>query len=78
VAKKQLDALSYEGALPTVNIPMFGMVTLVEGMALPNSVADTGVEDGTLSRVPDGHDGNSAATDWVYTKTSTPGAANAQ
>jgi hypothetical protein len=70
-----LDALSYEGAIHAATI---GAATfdLVEGTMLPVDVADSNTVDGTLARIPDGKDGNDAATDWAFTKTPTPGAAN--
>jgi len=70
-----LDALSYEGALTAVTI---GGATynLVEGTALPADVADSNTVHGTLIRSPDGQDTDDAASDWVFTTTPTPGAAN--
>ncbi len=70
-----LDALSYEGAITAATI---GSATfdLVEGALLPADVADSNTVDATLARIPDGHDGDNAATDWAYTTTPTPGAAN--
>ena len=69
------DALSYEGEIHAASI---GGQTydLVEGTALPATVADSNTVDGSLSRIPDGSDTNNAATDWVFTTTKTPGAAN--
>ena len=52
------------------------MFDLVEGTMLPVDVADSNTVDGTLARLPDGKDGNNAATDWAFTRTPTPGAAN--
>jgi hypothetical protein len=70
-----IDALSYEGEIHTAQIS--GQTyDLVEGTALPATVADSNTVDGSLSRIPDGHDSNDAATDWVFTTTKTPGAAN--
>lgn len=70
-----LDALSYEGAISAATI---GAATfdLVEGTLLPVDVADSNTVDGSLARIPDGHDANDAATDWSFTTTPTPGAAN--
>lgn len=70
-----LDALSYEGAITAAQI---GGQTydLVEGTVLPDTVADSNTVDGSLSRIPDGQDTNDAASDWVFTTTKTPGAAN--
>lgn len=70
-----LDALSYEGEIAAATIG--GQVyDLVEGTALPASVADSNTVDGSLSRIPDGQDTNDAASDWAFTTTKTPGAAN--
>jgi hypothetical protein len=70
-----LDALSYEGEIRTASI---GGQTydLVEGSALPASVADSNTVDGSLARIPDGRDTNDAASDWAFTAVATPGAAN--
>lgn len=70
-----LDALSYEGAIPAATIGT-ATVSLVEGTLLPVEVADSNTDEGTLARIPDGHDGDDAATDWTFTTTPTPGAAN--
>ena len=50
--------------------------SLVEGTQLPVDVADSNTVDGTLARIPDGSDTDDAATDWSFTTTPTPGAAN--
>jgi hypothetical protein len=70
-----LDALSYEGAIEAATI---GSQTynLVEGTQLPVSVADSTTVDGSLARVPNGHDANDAAADWSFTTTITRGEAN--
>jgi hypothetical protein len=70
-----LDALSYEGEITAATI---GGQTynLVEGTALPATVADSNTVNGSLSRLPNGTDTNNAATDWAFTTTPTPGAAN--
>lgn len=70
-----LDALSYEGEITAATI---GSQTynLVEGTALAATVADSNTLDGSLSRIPDGQDTNNAASDWAFTQTKTPGAAN--
>jgi len=70
-----LDALSYEGAITTATIGT-KVFDLVEGTVLPADVADSNSIDGTLARIPDGTDANDAATDWAFTTTPTPGAAN--
>ena len=70
-----LDALSYEGEIIAAVI---GSQTynLVEGTALAATVADSNTVDGSLSRIPNGQDTNNAASDWAFTQTKTPGAAN--
>lgn len=70
-----LDALSYEGPITAVVIDGHSY-SLVEGNPLPATVADSNTAEGTLIRTPDGHDSNDAATDWAFTTTPTPGAAN--
>jgi hypothetical protein len=70
-----LDALSYEGEIHAAVID--GQTyDLVEGTPLAATVADSNTTDGSLSRIPDGQDTNDAASDWVFTSTKTPGAAN--
>jgi hypothetical protein len=72
---KLLDALSYEGEI--TNATIGGQTySLVEGTALPATVADSNTVDGSLSRIPDGKDTDDAASDWAFTTTPTPGAAN--
>jgi hypothetical protein len=69
------DALSYEGEIHSATID--GQTyDLVEGTPLPATVVDSNTVDGSLSRLPDGTDTNNAATDWAFTATKTPGAAN--
>jgi large repetitive protein len=70
-----LDALSYEGAIESATIGG-RTYSLVEGTVLPPTVADSNTEAGSLARVPDGSDTDDAATDWTFTRTLTPGAAN--
>ena len=70
-----LDALSYEGPIHTATIDT-KTFDLVEGTVLPVDVADSNTDEGTLARIPDGTDTNNAATDWSFTTTPTPGAAN--
>ena len=70
-----LDALSYEGAITAATIGSSSL-NLVEGTVLPASVADSNTVTGSLIRFPDGSDTNDAATDWRFTTTPTPGAAN--
>ncbi len=70
-----LDALSYEGAITAATIG--GQTySLVEGTALADTVVDSNTVDGSLSRLPDRQDTNSAAADWAFTETKTKGAAN--
>ena len=72
-----VDAFSYEGAMMSTTVTgLPGMVSLVEGTFLPVAVADSNMVAGSLSRLPNGKDTNNAATDWNFTATSTPGAAN--
>jgi len=70
-----LDAISYEGE---IRAAVIGAQTydLVEGTPLVATVADSNSTDGSLSRIPDGRDTNDAASDWAFTTTKTPGAAN--
>lgn len=71
-----LDALSYEGSITAATIDAV-TYSLVEGNALPAAVADSNTAVGSLSRIPNGGDTGDAATDWAFTGTVTPGAANA-
>jgi hypothetical protein len=70
-----MDALSYEGAIERAFIGPFAH-TLVEGNPLPASVADSNSVTGSLARIPNGNDTGDAASDWAFTTTVTPGAAN--
>ncbi|WP_081426461.1 lamin tail domain-containing protein [Sorangium cellulosum] len=72
-----IDALSYEGAITAVAIEG-ATVSLVEGTFLPTSVADSNsaAMPGSLCRLPNGTDTNDAASDWAFSATMTPGAAN--
>jgi len=74
-SKTLLDALSYEGPITAATIEA-QTYDLVEGTALPASVADSNTAAGSLARIPNGSDTNDAATDWAFTATTTPGAAN--
>jgi hypothetical protein len=70
-----LDSLSYEGDINAATID--GQTfDLVEGTPLPANVADSNTVAGSLSRIPDGFDRNDAASEWTFTTTATPGAAN--
>ena len=68
-----LDALSYEGEIRAATIGA-STFDLVEGTA--TTAADSNAEPGSLSRLPDGTDTDDAASDWAFTQTATPGAAN--
>ena len=70
-----LDALSYEGEIRAASIGG-STYDLVEGSPLAATVADSNTVDGSLARIPDGGDSGSAATDWAFTTTKTPGGAN--
>jgi hypothetical protein len=70
-----LDAFSYEGEI-TAAVIGSQTYNLVEGTALAATVADSNTVDGSLSRIPDTQDTNNAASDWAFTQTKTPGAAN--
>ena len=67
--------VSYEGAITTATIGS-STYNLVEGTVLPVDVADSNTVDGSLARIPDAKDSDDAASDWVFTTTATPGAAN--
>jgi hypothetical protein len=71
-----VDALSYEGSITAAQIGG-AVYSLVEGTPLAASVADSNTADGSLVRSPDGRDTDDAASDWAFTTTPTPGAANA-
>lgn len=75
VEGRLIDALSYEGRIDQAVI---GGVTysLVEGAALPASVADSDTVTGSLARIPNGSDMDDAATDWQFTTLVTPGNPN--
>jgi cysteine-rich repeat protein len=70
-----VDKLSYEGAV--ANCDIFGVSTsLVEMTVLPTMVQDSNTAVGSLCRIPNGTDTDVAATDWKFSSTPTPGAAN--
>jgi hypothetical protein len=75
VADTLLDALAYEGEIRAAVIDGMSF-DLVEGTPLPATVADSNTVNGSLSRLPNRTDTNNAATDWAFTTTPTPGAAN--
>ena len=70
-----VDALSYEGAIEHARIGS-SVYDLVEGTALPPSVADSDAVTGSLVRMPDGSDTDDADTDWSFTTRPTPGNPN--
>jgi hypothetical protein len=75
--KTVLDVFSYGGAITNANLGApFGVMTLVEGMALPANKKDNSDPSRSLARIPNGNDKNDAATDWATTVNVTPGAAN--
>lgn len=69
-----VDALSYEGSITAATLPGVGVVSLVEGSPFPS--ADSNTKNGSLSRLPNGGDTGNAASDWLFSNTPTPGAAN--
>jgi hypothetical protein len=71
-----IDALSYEGSIIAADIPLIGIVSLVEGSPLPVGTADSNTVPASLSRLPDGADTDDAASDWGLSSNPTPGAAN--
>jgi hypothetical protein len=70
-----LDALSYEGSITDAIVDGVHY-DLVEGNALPDTVADSNAVAGSLIRNPNGRDTNDAASDWVFTTTLTRGSEN--
>ena len=68
-----LDSLSYEGEITAAVIDA-QTFDLTEGT--PLEAADSNTVTGSLSRIPDGEDRNDSGTDWEFTTTVTPGAAN--
>jgi hypothetical protein len=74
-AAKVIDALSYGGSITAATITgITGTVNLVEGTAA--TIKDSSTAVGSVSRCPDGVDLNDLATNWKFTSTITPGAAN--
>lgn len=72
-----IDALSYEGGIVAAGIGGFAApVSLVEGTPLNATVADSNTTSGSLIRHPNGSDTDDADSDWAFTATPTPGAAN--
>jgi hypothetical protein len=70
-----IDALSYEGRIDQALIGGLAY-SLVEGTALPASVADSDTVSGSLARIPNGSDTDDAASDWQFTTLVTPGNPN--
>jgi large repetitive protein len=68
-----LDSLSYEGEI-TAAVIDGQMFDLTEGT--PLEAVDSNTVTGSLSRIPDGEDRNDSGSDWEFTTTVTPGAAN--
>jgi hypothetical protein len=74
-ASALIDALSYEGSVTAAQIGGFPTpVNLVEGIT--TTATDSNAVNGSLVRIPNGTDTDHASTDWVFTGTPTPGAAN--
>jgi hypothetical protein len=72
-----LDAIAYEGAITSVMVEGFtSPISLVEGNALADTVADLNTGNASLCRAPNGNDTNDAATDWAVCAAATPGRAN--
>ncbi len=70
-----VNALSYAGSMTNAMINGFGGPSnLVEGT--PTPVVDSNAIVGSLIRSPDGVDSGDAASDWRFTTSPTPGAAN--
>lgn len=73
ITGKLLDAVSYNGSIPTALLPEVGVVSLVEGEVL--TAIDTGAET-TLCRSPDATDTDDAASDWSQCSAPSVGYAN--
>jgi hypothetical protein len=71
--ERLVDALSYEGEIRAAQIGN-RVFNLVEGT--PTTAADSNAVAGSLSRIPNGQDTDDAASDWAFSPTPTPGAAN--
>ena len=72
-----IDAFSYEGAFTAAMLPGFATPpSLVEGTALPATVADSNTADGSLCRHPNGQDTDNASADWAFCATLSVGVAN--
>ena len=72
-----IDALSYEGSITMAQLTGFATPpSLVEGTALPTSVADSNTVTGSLCRQPNGQDTDNAMADWIFCTAPSPGTAN--
>jgi imidazolonepropionase-like amidohydrolase len=72
-----VDALSYEGPITATSIPgVMGMPSLVQGTALPATVADSNTVNASIARLPNGINSGNDADDWSLTMMPTPGAPN--
>jgi hypothetical protein len=72
-----IDAFAYEGAVGGLAISCGAIDTtldFVEGTLATDS--DSNAVQGSLSRLPNGSDTDDAASDWSFTTSVTPGAAN--
>jgi large repetitive protein len=72
-----IDAFSYEGSITAAMLPGFATPpSLVEGTALPATVADSNTVLGSLCRHPNGQDTDNASADWAFCGTLSVGVAN--
>jgi len=72
-----IDSLSYEGSVTMAEVPgIANPVSLVEGTALSNAIADSNTAVGALCRSPNGTDTDNHSTDWKFCTTLSPGSAN--
>ncbi len=69
-----IDSLSYGGDIPTATLTDINMVVNVTENS--GSVADSGLIDGSIARVPNGLDRNLNDQDFTFTAVATPGAYN--
>jgi hypothetical protein len=68
------DALSYEGSVTMGSVMGAGTLNFVEGN--PTTISDSNTAAGSFIRDPNGVDSDDAASDWAFSSTITPGAAN--
>jgi hypothetical protein len=72
-----LDVLAYEGPMSApLDFFRCGLVDFVRGTPLPADIEDSDSFAGSLIRLPNGSNTGDHATDWTFTTTPTPGAAN--